>query len=518
MRIKYVFLGSLIGSLGSIDFLPNYGISIYPFGFVFMIVFPLVFIYAISRYHLMDVTLLLQRYSTIYLLCALTATLIFLPLGFLFGKYFWLFLGIVFLIVLIHPYLHRKLLKIFEPFVDEVILRGKYSYWKRLKEFWERKEVIYTSEQLADILAREIPLEVGIESASFFLFDRNREVFVPISWLGLDEIFAKEEAQFLNTLYPDDPIPALLEKEKNIIIYDEMTDKELLEQAREIKAVLSAPLFVGNKLVGILNLGHKKRGELYFPQDIELIKDLTRFAQRHLAHSLFLENSIFFSGSVAHDIRSPLKEGIIYEYLEGIKEALKESDLKKGIHYLTSLENRIIKFHRMMDKMVDIYASLERFVKGEFKAKRLNYNEKVKEIVSPYIKKIEEKKLAFNLNLPKECVFIYADEIDLERILTELLTNALKYTERGKIEIKVWQDDPYEVTTCVADTGCGIPQDKLEYIFEPFARIKSENVEGVGVGLASIKQLIERNGGRIWVESKQDEGSSFYFALPSANR
>ena len=68
------------------------------------------------------------------------------------------------------------------------------------------------------------------------------------------------------------------------------------------------------------------------------------------------------------------------------------------------------------------------------------------------------------------------------------------------------------------DTGKGIPQDMLEYIFEPFARVKTDDAIGSGLGLASIRQLLDANGGRIWVESIEGGGSSFFFVLPAGEQ
>jgi hypothetical protein len=158
-RIKYLLFSLFVVAFGLGDFIPNYGIEIYPIAPLWAVISLLFFAYAIVRYRLLGITLL-YRYATIYILCAIAGTLIFLPVALLFV------LALLFLVTIIYPYLHRYLLKVFEPFVDKVLLKDRYSYWKRLKEFWERKEVIYTSEQLADILAREIPQEIRIYALS----------------------------------------------------------------------------------------------------------------------------------------------------------------------------------------------------------------------------------------------------------------------------------------------------------------------------------------------------------------
>jgi signal transduction histidine kinase len=104
----------------------------------------------------------------------------------------------------------------------------------------------------------------------------------------------------------------------------------------------------------------------------------------------------------------------------------------------------------------------------------------------------------------------------LERILINLLSNALQYSDRGtKIAVDLAQRDG-EVVTSVTDRGHGIPPDELPQLFEPYQRVQlaQERRESVGLGLYIAKGLVEAHGGRIWVESELGKGSSFSFSLP----
>jgi signal transduction histidine kinase len=110
---------------------------------------------------------------------------------------------------------------------------------------------------------------------------------------------------------------------------------------------------------------------------------------------------------------------------------------------------------------------------------------------------------------------IFADRDLVLRVLTNLLDNAVKFTERkGRIALSAERTED-EVVFTVADTGIGIPLEYRQRIFDRFTRLENANgVKGTGLGLAFCKLAVEAHGGRIWVESEVDQGSQFKFALP----
>ena len=119
------------------------------------------------------------------------------------------------------------------------------------------------------------------------------------------------------------------------------------------------------------------------------------------------------------------------------------------------------------------------------------------------------------LNLEDD-VLIESDEIKLRQILVNLVTNALKFTQKGYVEIglKVMAD---RVLFAVKDTGIGIPEIFHKQIFERFRQVESSETRkygGNGLGLAISKSLVELLGGKIWIESEEGSGSVFYFMIP----
>jgi signal transduction histidine kinase len=116
-------------------------------------------------------------------------------------------------------------------------------------------------------------------------------------------------------------------------------------------------------------------------------------------------------------------------------------------------------------------------------------------------------------------VEIYADHTRLRQVMINLVNNSIKFTESGKISVKVEQIDGARVLISVKDTGIGIPADKLEAVFQEFTQVDSSptrKVGGTGLGLPISRKLVEMHGGRLWAESTgvYGEGSTFFVELP----
>ena len=119
-------------------------------------------------------------------------------------------------------------------------------------------------------------------------------------------------------------------------------------------------------------------------------------------------------------------------------------------------------------------------------------------------------------DIPPDLPPILADPNRLERIFINLLSNALKYSPPDTIVMVRSMLVEKEVQTSVTDQGVGISTDDLPHIFERFFRTTSTKAEGLGLGLYITRMLVEAHGGRVWVESEQGKGSTFYFTLPLA--
>ena len=155
---------------------------------------------------------------------------------------------------------------------------------------------------------------------------------------------------------------------------------------------------------------------------------------------------------------------------------------------------------------------------SRMKSDRLLFNREpilLSEVIGGYISEVTpvEKSLSIQFDIPRD-LLIHADRNALHDILINLLSNAFKFTaDGGRISIHAGPRDE-SVLLEIKDTGMGIPEDKLQMIFDEFYQVEGGKHGGTGLGLAIAKRLVEEHGGNIWVESQLGKGSTFYFTLP----
>jgi len=126
------------------------------------------------------------------------------------------------------------------------------------------------------------------------------------------------------------------------------------------------------------------------------------------------------------------------------------------------------------------------------------------------------KQLKLEKNVPLELPRLVADRTKVKQILLNLLSNAIKFTTQGRVLVSV-QAEPEAVRVRVSDTGIGIRQEDLTRLFEPFQQLDNpvaRGAGGTGLGLAISKKFVELHGGKIWAESRENQGSTFHFTLP----
>nr|WP_279288974.1 ATP-binding protein [Anaerosolibacter carboniphilus] len=140
-------------------------------------------------------------------------------------------------------------------------------------------------------------------------------------------------------------------------------------------------------------------------------------------------------------------------------------------------------------------------------------------VVSEVLEYIIKKDIKIINLISKDTPLVYADENRLRQILYNLIDNAIKYTDQGEIKISAMPKDD-KIIVSIEDTGVGIEEEKLDSIFNSYEQAGAvpQEIHGVGLGLSIVKQLVELQGGQIWVESEFGKGSTFSFSLPIINQ
>jgi two-component system phosphate regulon sensor histidine kinase PhoR len=217
-----------------------------------------------------------------------------------------------------------------------------------------------------------------------------------------------------------------------------------------------------------------------------------------------------FVANVSHELRTPLASvRLLIETL--LNGALEEPEM--ATRMLNQMLGEVDSITQLAQELLDL--SMIESGQMPMQIKRANLHEIVDEQIIHYEALTQQKHLSVEDDVPIELV-AEVDRKMIGRVLGNLMHNAIKFTpDRGRISIAaVLSDD--KITISIADTGVGIPQEDLPRIFERFYKVdRARGKSGTGLGLAIARHVVEAHGGRIWAESVEGKGATFYFTLPA---
>ncbi|HEX4263349.1 MAG TPA: ATP-binding protein [Verrucomicrobiae bacterium] len=216
-----------------------------------------------------------------------------------------------------------------------------------------------------------------------------------------------------------------------------------------------------------------------------------------------------FTHAIAHDLQLPLRD------IESCSELLVKSAGtqldQKNQSYLKTITEAAHRMGRLID---DLFA-FSRIGQTEIYRLNLNLGDITREVIHDLRQETEGRDVEWVIgNLPE----VMGDSVMLWQVMTNLISNALKFTrtkERARIEVGA-RDDDREHIFFVRDNGVGFDPQCADRLFGVFQRLHTTEFEGTGVGLANVRRIIERHGGRVWAEGEAGEGAIFYFTLPKS--
>jgi PAS domain S-box-containing protein len=216
-----------------------------------------------------------------------------------------------------------------------------------------------------------------------------------------------------------------------------------------------------------------------------------------------------FSYSVSHDLRAPLR------HIDGFARLLRrkggEGLDEKSLHYLAMIEDSV----RHMGDLIDDLLAFSRLGRAEIRSASVDLEALAKEAIREVLSDVNGRNVRWTVGpMPR----VAGDASLLRQALVNLLSNALKYTrtrEETLIEIGAVPAAEDSVVCFVRDNGVGFDMKYADKLFGVFQRLhRSEEFEGTGIGLANVRRVIQRHGGKTWAEGTVDGGATFYFSLP----
>lgn len=375
-------------------------------------------------------------------------------------------------------------------------------------------------EALADT-ASELTLS---ETASILLFDEQKKE------LRFEAIPGRSQAALHNISVPLDSSAAgwVFTHNKPLVIQNAREDSRIFRKVDQAlsfttESLIAVPLQVKQKTIGVLEAVNKKNNLHYTEDDINLLENLGCQAaiaidnarlveQLRGANTELMKHSRVKSDFIAiasHELRTPL--GLILGHATFLKEYIPDQHQEQI--------EVIIRSAMRLKTIIEDLSTIAHKEKGQSRIRRAPFSisSMVSRTASHFQDEADEKKIELGYDIPDEDLMLEADEEKIQTILTNLVRNALTFTDSGgQIGIKAEKDSGY-IKVYVVDTGIGIPEEEQNRIFERFYQVESHLTRrhgGMGLGLSIAKAMVELHNGQIWVESKVGMGSLFCFMLP----
>jgi signal transduction histidine kinase len=532
-QLKYVVYASLLGYIGgATSFLPFVSSTIPPVGAPISYCYTFIITYAIARHRLMDISIVIKR-SLIY---ALLLLLLIVPCYIVviwgqqaaFGSINYTFSLFTLLIFIMVAFLFPKVRFRTEEALERVLFQKRVDYRETLLRSSREMVSIIDLENLSSSLVKTVSRALGAESASLYLLDEIKAVY------NLKANIGQEKERYPQAmLLKGDPLVQRLTgsqegivKEELEMVQEKMSGLKVAEKMGELGAEISVPIISKEKLIGILNLGHKEEKEIYSSEDLELLSTLANQAAIAIENARLYENlkqsqdtlrradrlsSLgLLTAGLAHEIRNPLVA--IRTFTQLLPERYNDAEFREGFQGLALKEvdricgliNDLLSFARPSrpnvaeENMNDVVDGIARILETEAKEKGVEITRD------------------FGLSLPK----VWIDREQMKQVFMNLILNAIQaMREGGSIFIStrlISRDEAGHsgqfVQVEVRDTGIGIPAENLDHIFDPFFTSKDE---GSGLGLSISHQIVQEHGGYVTVESKVGVGTTFFINLPT---
>ncbi len=542
MQINYIFIAYTVALMGAIDYIPKYGIEIFPFGFIFEIIFVIIVAYATIKYQLLDIKIAFTRLSVFIIVYCL---ILGIPFGCTiwgqtwllktFGSnWFWVPLITITIFATAGPFIYIYLQRRAEARLLEEELR--------IQDFLRRASYGMTNirnlKKLLRFIVNILIESLGLDNAVIYLksFEKGGFILKAVAHRKKCPVRIKEDS-FLVTKILKDRSPIVFEEMKLLLdAQGSSASSELkgfVKEADELGAHVVIPVISEEALLGLILLGERQDRSIYSTDLINVLSVLGNQA------ALAIENCIYFeaeakrieekgfqeriasldmmASSFAHEIDNP--NSIIINQAEYLRERLTNDpavlmpdelrqEFNKTIDYIVDSSKRV-------SGMVESILEYSRLGTGELKP--LKINDAVASFLTLIGPRLKNEQVDFIVDVEENLPFILGDKVQIEEIFMNFMTNALhavKDRKDKRIRIKVFRKNEDVICIQFSDNGYGIPKKMIKDIFLASVTTKGSS-EGTGLGLYHVRKIVARHRGNVWAQSAGvGKGAIFIVELP----
>lgn len=535
-QLKYVFWAPLIGYGGGVsNYLPAFNIEIYPynpFATYGVPIFSIIIAYAIIKYQLMDINIVIGRIATysflliiisgVYLGLMLGADRIFLkllPAYTLQVPQFFIFLSLSFALIYFIPRIKEES----GEGIETLFFKNKSKHREALREFSKRLVLIPGEERLLTEAVNNIATKMEVTKVAIMLMDDISGDYTVQASSGLDEVAKKtvltSENRIMKWLAKNKKV-LLLEEADKIVSAEELENIKL--ELKDIGALVYFPLIIYNELKGVLALGEKLSHEMYSHIDIDLLENFSTqlalsITYKRLESRMMRADRLVSLGTLAagmaHEIRNPLSS--IQTFAQLLPEKYDDREFREEFSKIVSSDTQRI--NRIIESVMSLVNPRSSITVT------CNANELLEESLFFIESKLKKDGVKVIRNYDEQLPLIKADKEQLQQVCLNIFLNALAALHKGDGQLTIstrqkiipsvtsGQKEKY-IQIEIKDNGVGIEKKLLEKIFEPFFTTRPD---GTGLGLAIVHRIIEQHRGFIQVDSEVGKGASFLINLPT---
>lgn len=363
----------------------------------------------------------------------------------------------------------------------------------------------------------------GSEAASVLEQDGSSHLrFVAVPW------FHREALLSLKVPLQGSAAGWVYQQKQPLILQDAQSDVRHNKEADQIsgfttRSLLVVPILYRGQAIGVLEALNKLHGANYTDEDVTILETLASLAGAAIANAALqrrvqatydemaqlerMKND--FIAITSHELRTPL--GLILGHSTFLRELA-------GEQYREQLD-AIIRSATRLKEIVENLSNVDNVQSGAARLRRRSFSmtQVLADVAASFLPEAREKGIDLRISVEDDELRVEGDVEKITIVLSNLIKNAVDYTNPGGHVVAVAEREAEGVKVSVIDDGIGIPAKDLPHIFERFYQVESHLTRkhgGMGLGLSAAKAMVEMHGGRIWVESAEGKGSIFTFVLP----
>ncbi len=555
-QIKYIITGTIIGFLGgATNFFLWYDIKILPFGNVVTSLYVFILFYAMIRYRLMDIRIIIQKIFIYFVVAVFTYIAFYASIGFYNNTFGGVFNGASYAFgVILAPlfawffYTVDRGVRIF---ANKYLFVSLYNYQETINKLVDELNNYIDLDKIIGLIVNTIKDTMQLDRAGVLLVNTKTS---PIKYqvakvIGFNEFngISLVQDNFLTKYLTKNQKP--LVGDELIMLSSKMDERskksflKLYNHMEKIEAALCLPLMANKKLIGIIVLGSKISGDAYTDEDLRLLDILSKQAGIAIENARQYKQIQEFGETLKNKVDEQTKD--IETKNEYLQELLNmKSDFLRVVNHQLNTPLSIMRGYFSMMKDGDytpekalpvIENGLDRIIdtvsafwdayklegeKMKMEPQKTDIASLIENMVKEKrkLKNAEERKLKLEIEKPNFVIpEVWCDFQKITHVISNLLDNAVNYTHKGKITISYELDDSF-LKINIKDTGAGISEEYRNKIFQKFSRGANAlkmNPNGSGIGLYIAKKIVEGNGGELsFYSAGEDKGTTFSFTVP----